>query len=123
MILDKNRRLINASKRKQRMDKQKRKTIFISSLDNSGIEGLPIPIQVTTLGTSKIDVVIIGAHGYCVACKLKRAWVFAISMRDLEYQAEKEAKPETNPRSIVPEEYHNLLDVFSKKDPNTLLSH
>ena len=44
-------------------------------------------------------------------------------MKDLEYQAEKEARPETNLRSVVLEEYHNLLDVFSKKNSNTLLPH
>ena len=30
------------------------------------------------------------------------------------------AKPETNPRSIVPEKYHDFLDVFSKKDSDML---
>ena len=65
----------------------------------------------------------IGADAYRTACKLKGAQVFAVSIRDLEYQAEKEAKPETNLRSIVPEEYHDLLDVFSKKDFDTLPPH
>ena len=44
-------------------------------------------------------------------------------MKNLEYQVEKEARPETNPRSIVLEEDHNLLNVFSKKNSNTLLFH
>ncbi len=44
-------------------------------------------------------------------------------MRDLEYQAEKETKPETDPRTVVPEEYHDLLDVFSKKNSDTLPPH
>ena len=102
------------------MDKRKPETIVISSLDNSGIEGLPIPTQVSTLGTNKVDVAMIGADAYRAACKLKGAQVFAVSMRDLEYQVEKEAKSETNPRSIVSEEYHNLLDVFFKKDSDML---
>ena len=122
-ISNKKRRLINASKQNRSMDKQKPKTIVISSLDNSGIEGLPIPTQVSTLGTNKVDVAMIGADAYRAACKLKGAQVFAVSMRDLEYQAEKEAKPETNPRSVVSEEYHDLLDVFSKKDSDTLPPH
>ena len=122
-ISNKKRRLINASKRKQSMDKRKPETIVISSLDNSGIEGLPIPTQVSTLGTNKVDVAMIGADAYRAACKLKGAQVFAVSMRDLEYQAEKEAKPETNPRSVVPEEYHDLLDIFSKKNSDTLPPH
>ncbi len=41
-------------------------------------------------------------------------------MRDLEYQAEKEVSPETDPRTVVSAEYHNLLDVFSKKNSDIL---
>ena len=44
-------------------------------------------------------------------------------MKDLEYQAEKKAKPETNSENVVPEEYHNLLDIFFKKDSDMLPSH
>ena len=65
----------------------------------------------------------IGADTYCAACKLERAQVFTVSIKDLEYQAKKGAMPETNLRNIVLEEYHNLLDVFSEKNSDTLLSH
>ncbi len=44
-------------------------------------------------------------------------------MRDLEYQTEKEARPETNPRTIVPAEYYDHLNVFSKNNSDTLLPH
>ncbi len=81
------------------------------------------PPRIPPLSTKKVDIAIIGVDAYCTACRLKRAQVFAVSMRDLEYQAEKEARPETNPRSVVPEEYHDLLDVFSKKNSDTLLPH
>lgn len=37
-------------------------------------------------------------------------------MRNLEYQAKKETRPETNPKIVVLEKYHNLLNVFSKKN-------
>ena len=62
----------------------------------------------------------IGIDAYCTAYKLKKAQVFAVSMKDLEYHAEKEVRPETNPRNIVLEEYHAFPDVFSKKDFDTL---
>ena len=55
------------------MDKRKPETIVISSLDNSGIEGLPALTRVSTLGTNKVDVTMIGADAYCAACKLKGA--------------------------------------------------
>lgn len=32
----------------------------------------------------------------------------------------KKARPETNLKSIVPEEYHDFQDVFSKKNSDTL---
>ena len=65
----------------------------------------------------------IGADAYCAACHLKRAQVFAVSMRDIQYQAEKEARAGTNSKSVVPQEYHDFLDVFSKKNSNTLPPH
>ena len=122
-ISDKKRRLINASRRKLAMQKQKPETVVISSLDNSGKKDMPIPTRAPALGTKEVDVAMIGADAYRAACRLRGAQVFAVSMRDLEYQAEKEARPETDPRSVVPEEYHNLLDVFSKKDSDTLPPH
>ena len=75
------------------------------------------------LGINKIDIVMIGADAYRVACKFKRAQVFVVFMRDLEYQAEKEAKPETNSRNIILGEYHDLLDVFSIKNSNIFPPH
>ena len=44
-------------------------------------------------------------------------------MRDIQYQAEKEARAETDPKSVVPQEYHDFLDVFSKKNSDTLPPH
>ena len=82
-ISNKKRRLINTSKQKQSMDKQKPEIIVISSFDNSGIEGLPIPTRVSTLGTNKVNVAMIGADAYRAAYKLKRAQVFTVSIRDL----------------------------------------
>ena len=70
-----------------------------------------------------IDIALIGTAAYCAAYRLKRAQVFAVSIRDIQYQAEKEAKDETNPKNVVPQKYYNFLDVFSKKDSDTLPPH
>lgn len=64
---------------------------------------------------------ILGVNTYCVVYKLKKAPVFTVSMRDLEYQIEKEARLETNLTTIILGKWHNLLNIFSKKDLNTLL--
>ena len=87
---------------------------------------LPVPILATKTSepkTKDIDIAIIGADAYRAACRLKGAQVFAISMKDIQYQAEKEARAETDPKSVVPQEYHDFLDVFSKKDSDTLPPH
>ena len=102
------------------MGKQNSKTIVINIFGNSGKEELPTSILAPTFGKDVEDIAMIGADAYCLACQLKGAQVFAISIRDLEFQAEKEARPETNPKTVVPEEYHDLLDVFSKKNSDTL---
>lgn len=44
-------------------------------------------------------------------------------MRDLEYQAKKKVRPETNPRSIITEKYYNFLDIFSKKNSDIFPFH
>ena len=84
---------------------------------------MPILPQTPILGTKEINIAMIGTDAYCATCRLKRAQVFTISMRDLEYQAEKETKPETDPRTVVPAEYHDLLDIFSKKNSDKLPPH
>ena len=70
-----------------------------------------------------LDVVMIGANTYCTACKLKEAHVFALFLKDLEFQVAKEVKSETDLKSIISEKYHDLLDIFSKKNSDTLSLH
>ena len=36
-------------------------------------------------------------------------------MRDIQHQAEKEARAETDPKSVVPQEYHDFLNVSQRK--------
>ena len=95
-------------------------------MNSSDKKELPVPISATKESDSKakdIDIAMIGADAYRAACRLKKAQVFAVSMRDIQYQAEKEARAETNPTSVVTQEYHDFLDVFSKKDSDTLPPH
>lgn len=44
-------------------------------------------------------------------------------MKDLEYQAQKKARSETNLRNIISEKYQDFLDVFFKQNSDTLLSY
>ena len=122
----KKRRQINKSKRKVRIGETSSRKATISSLESSDEKELPVPILTTKISEPKakdIDIAMIGVNAYCTACRLKRAQVFAVSMRDIQYQTEKEARAETDPKSVVPQEYHDFLDVFSKKDSDTLLLH
>ncbi len=122
-ISDKKRRLINAFKQKLALQKRKPETVVISLLDNSGKKDIPILPRTPKICIGEADLAMIGADAYCAACRLKGAQVIVVSMRDLEYQAGKEARSETDPRSVILEEYHDLLDIFSKKDSDTLLFH
>ena len=56
---------------------------------------------------------------YCATYCLKRAQVFAISMRDIQYHAKKEARIETDSKNVVLQKYHDFFDIFSKKDIDT----
>ena len=41
-------------------------------------------------------------------------------MRDIEYQLNKTTKPPTDPKTVIPIEYHDFLNVFSKDISDTL---
>ena len=78
------------------MGKQKPKTIIISFFDNSDI----------------VNIIMIGTNAYCLAYKLEKAHVFAISIKNLKFQVAKETRLETDLKNILPEEYHNFFNVF-----------
>ena len=69
-----------------------------------------------------LDLVLIGGAPFMHLAKSKKqkAEIFAISMRDIEYQLNKGTKPLTDPKTVVPEEYHDFFDVFSKDISDTL---
>lgn len=43
----------------------------------------------------------IGADTYYVVYKLKEAQIFVIFMKNQKFQAIKEARPETNPKTVI----------------------
>lgn len=114
---------MNTSKWKLSMDKSKSKRVFTNILDYSKEEGLPIltpKAKISIFAIKEMNIAIIGTDAYRTACKLKDAQVFAVSIRDLEYQAEKETIPETGQKKVVPEEYYDLLNIFFKKNSDTV---
>ena len=84
----KKRRQINKSKRKTSLGETSSRKAIISSLDSLDKKELPVPIPATIKSESKakdIDIAMIGSDAYCAACRLKRAQVFAVSMKDISY--------------------------------------
>ena len=69
-----------------------------------------------------LDLAFIGGAPFMHLAKSKKqkAEIFTISMQDIEYQLNKKTKPLTNPKTVVLEEYHDFLDVFSKDISDTL---
>ena len=125
-LSSKKRRQIDKSKRKASIGETSSRKATISSLESSDKKELPVSIPITKTSepkTKDIDIAMIGADAYRTACRLKGAQVFAILMRDIHYQAEKEARAETDPKSVVPQEYLDFLDIFSMKDLDTLPPH
>ena len=69
--------------------------------------------------TKPINLAFIGGAPFTYLAKQKDVK----SMRDIEYQLEKATKTPTDPKTMVPEEYHEFLDVFSKEASDTLSEH
>lgn len=98
------------------------KIVIISILDNFRKEDLLISIpeiKVSTLDIKKVDITMIDADAYWTNCKLKKAQIFVIFMKDLEYQVKKEARSKISQKTIVSKKYHDLLGIFSEKNSET----
>ena len=73
-------------------------------MDSSDKKDLPVPILATKKSDPKAEdiyIVMIGADAYRAACHLKRAQIFAVLIRDIQYQAEKKIRAKAAPRSVV----------------------
>ena len=93
------------------------------------------PKLVPSIEAKPLDLAFIGAAPFQYLAKQKDMEIFAvsiqdiknelnaISMKNIEYQLNKTIKVSTNSKTMVSEEYHKFLDVFSKKASDTLLPH
>ena len=82
----KKRRQINKSKRKVNIGKTNSKKATFRNLESSDKKELPVPIPATKTSKFKaknIDIAMISTDAYYVVYYLKRAQVFAISIRDI----------------------------------------
>ena len=73
--------------------------------------------------TKPIDLTFIGGAPFTYLTKQKDIENFAISIRDIKYLLEKATKTPTDPKTVILEEYHKFLDVFSKEASDTLSEH
>ena len=67
----------------------------------------------------------IGAAPFHHLAKKHGYQVFAVSMRDILYEMKKQEQidEEVDPKTILPKEFHEYLDVFLKAAVDTLPSH
>lgn len=70
---------------KLNIGKQKPKTVIINSLNNLNKDDLPILILISIFHKSFIDITIINANAYYTTYKLKKAQVFTVFIKDLEF--------------------------------------
>lgn len=125
-LFNKKRRQINKSKQKADLQETSLIKATINSEDSFDKKELRVFIPAIKKLKSRIkniDIAMIDANTYCAACYLKKTQVFAKFIRDIQYQVKKKVKFETNLKSIVSQEFHNFLDIFSKKNSDTLLLH
>ena len=73
--------------------------------------------------TKSIDFAFIGGTPFTYFAKQKDIEICAISMRDIEYQLNKTTKTPTDPKTVILEDYHKFLDVFSKEALDILSEH
>ena len=66
------------------------------------------------------DVAVIGAIQFQKMTQRPEHAVFAITVREIEQYRQQGQKEPTDPRTVVPKEYHDLLHVFSKEASDEL---
>ena len=99
-LSSKKKRQINKSKRKANIGETSSRKATINSLESFQKKELPVLILTTKTSKPKaknIDIAMIGVDTYRAACRLKGAQVFAISMKNIQYQAKKKARVKTDP--------------------------
>ena len=69
------------------------------------------------------DMAFVGAAAYNFLSKQKDVELFAISLRDIDDQIQKDTDTPTDPKTVLPEEFHDLIDVFSKLASDELAPH
>ena len=87
-LSSKKRRQINKSKRKASLGETSSRKAIISSLDSPDKKESLVSISAIIKSEPKakdIDIAMIGVNAYCAACRLKKAQVFTVSMRDIQY--------------------------------------
>lgn len=70
-----------------------------------------------------IDIAQIAAVPFNLLAKKSDVQIFSVTLEDIDFELNKKAKPITDPKSIVPSEYHDILDVFSKEKADELPPH
>jgi formylmethanofuran dehydrogenase subunit E len=70
-----------------------------------------------------IEIAMIGAAPFRMMARRKGAQCFAISLKDIQDQERKEANSQIDPKELLPVEYHDFLDVFSKEKSDELPPH
>jgi hypothetical protein len=92
--------------------------VQISGMNSVPEKFLPIGIADPVPKFKPLDLCIIGAAPFSMLAKRDGVEVYAISIRDIEKALS--LKEHIDPATKLPLEYHDLLDVFSKTDANTL---
>ena len=103
-LFSKKKRQINKSKRKTSLGKTSLKKATINNLHSYEKKKSPVPIPAIIKSNPKAkdtDIAIIGADSYCAAYCIKKTQVFAVSIKDIQYQAKKKAKAETDLKSVI----------------------
>lgn len=90
------------------MREEKSQFVAIHFLDNLGNKISPMLILTVTLRKEAEVVAIISTSAYSFAYVLKLVQTFAVSLRNQEFQAEKDVKPETNSKRVVSNKYFDL---------------
>lgn len=70
-----------------------------------------------------IEILQIGAAPFHLLSKQKDAECFSISLKDIQDHQERQQAKEVDPLDVLPKEYHDLVNVFSKKHADELPPH
>ena len=95
--------------------------VTVSSAPSNSVPAVSVSASPMSLSVKPLEICAIGSAPFIRLARRKNHALFTVTIRDIEKALAN--KPAVDPATILPPEYHEFLDVFSREASDTLPEH